>query len=1002
MKEIHNFEIISEHELLELKARGVYAIHKKTGLEVYHVLNNDVENLFCFGFTTPPESSNGVAHIIEHTVLCGSKNFPLKDPFLTLDKQSINTFLNAMTYPDKTLYPASSIVEADYFNLMSVYGDAVFFPLLDKHAFEQEGHRFEFDENGELTIQGVVFNEMMAGYSDFENVAYDIASQNLFKDSIYSYSSGGDPRVIPELTYEQFKAFHKKYYHPCNCKIFLCGNIPTDKQLKFLDEKFLAFFEYSQKPKPIQPIVRLDKPAKVYASGPEKSGDDSDSENTVLVGWALKETKDVKHLMEAFILQELLIGHDGSFLNKALLNSEFGELYPYNSLATPYESIAFFVGMSNVKSGDEEKVEALILETLNSVVSSDISDDKIQTALNIIDFSNREVVRSGGAPFSLSLMSRAYDSWNYGGKPEDALRYISVFEEVKKNILKDKNYLKKMITELLIENQHRCTTVIKHDKNYTNNIQASVLSYIEKFKSELTDVKRKQLLEDQAVLEKKKVTADTPELEALIPYLSKNELPPVEALPEKTVECISGIPVVIHQQPTNNIAYIDIAIPVDCIDDEDYEYLKLYSSSLMDIGTDKLSWSDSLSISARLLGGISVNLISAKKNITKIPQFFKMQNVLRSEDILGRDWIMICVKMLGDLVFEATEFVFDLIKNVSFNDSKRLLNIIKETKNSFENMPAMSGHTFTISSTLATVSDKWAITERWAGITQLNFLTKLNNNIKNNAHEIDNISKKLTEIHKKILASGLLLNLTGTSENINMLKKVLPKCLIGYSGIQPSKKIFRKHAVQLSQNEKPALQLIPANIQVAHSTIVFKSMPYSPMLYGKLHVFRKWLSSGPLWERIRTIGGAYGVFSITQSLEDFFAVVTYRDPNPLKSLNEIINIFETTKDEEFTNEGIEKLIVGAYNTEVNPKTPYSKSMISFSQILNGVSANEKQEEVAGIISATDDDMKRFADFFLQQAKNHYLVATVIGDENQLKNVDKIKHIFANNIITKHI
>ncbi|MBO7613171.1 MAG: insulinase family protein, partial [Treponema sp.] len=350
---ICGFKVLDRSSVPEMNGEGVWLKHKKTGMEVYHLCCDDEENLFSFAFKTPPADSTGVAHVIEHSVLCGSKHFPLKDPFLQLANQSVKTFLNAMTFPDKTVYPASSMIEADYFNLMAVYGDAVFFPLLEEWTFAQEAHHLEYDENGKLCIKGVVYNEMKGNYSSFDGIAADHSIRSLLQGTSYAVDSGGDPDFIPDLTYEQFKKFHETYYSPANCRLFLYGNIPLEKQLAFIEERFLKPFEADQAKMDeikkrvsgisVGKLVHFAEPKTLTVTAP--AGSEGKGE-TVLINWMTGSGSDAVESMESAFLSEILLGHDAAPLSRVLVESRLGEdISPCTGLETELAYTCFTVGL---------------------------------------------------------------------------------------------------------------------------------------------------------------------------------------------------------------------------------------------------------------------------------------------------------------------------------------------------------------------------------------------------------------------------------------------------------------------------------------------------------------------------------------------------------------------------------------------------------------------------------------------------------------------------------
>ena len=473
------FKVLNVFDVADYHSKAVYLRHEKTGLEVVHLFNGDEENLFAFSFRTPNPKSNGAAHIIEHSVLCGSEKFPLKDPFVNLSNQSVKTYLNAMTYPDKTVYPASSIAKEDYFNLMNVYGDAVFFPKLQREIFMQEAHRLEVDENGNVSVQGVVYNEMKGNYSSFDSVANDAVTLSLLKNSVYQKDSGGDPLEIPSITYDEFKAFHKKWYRADNCLVFLYGNISTAEQLDFIQEKFLdrieernSDFSYSEKTgeKNLEEFLNyvksdsLKNPAYDEYEGP---AGDNEKGSTVLVSWDLGQAENCVKNTENLVLAGILANHDGSPFQKSLLESGLGEdTAPQSGFSSSFYNKIFTIGLRGVKKSDAKKVEDVILKTLEKIVKDGVSKKDIATTLMGMEISQREIKRAGG-PFSLALAIRIVSGWAYGYDISNQIRSRKVLDEIKEKIENSDSYLLNLIKQKFLGNKSRVLSVITPSKKYS-------------------------------------------------------------------------------------------------------------------------------------------------------------------------------------------------------------------------------------------------------------------------------------------------------------------------------------------------------------------------------------------------------------------------------------------------------------------------------------------------------------------------------------------------------
>ena len=974
---IHGFNIISKTALDEMQAEGVFARHCATGLEVYHIHNDDNENLFAFAFMTAPENGSGVAHILEHSVLCGSKNYPLKDPFLILSKQSVKTFLNAMTFPDKTVYPASSILEKDYFNLMSVYGDAVFFPLLKRETFEQEGHRLELDEAGKPYFSGVVLNEMRGAYADFDSGVDRELRYSLLQNTVYAHDSGGFPPDIAKLSYEDFCAFHKKYYHPVNCKVFLYGNIETEKQLAFLQEHFLKFFEPAERPPLIPAITPYPAPRVYSAAAPAGEGKNPDK-LTVTMNWLLPESADIDRLMDCMFLEELLLGHDGAPLQKKLLDCPFAEdVYPYNGGQADLKNICFTLGLADIDKSAEHRFEAFILSGLEEIARDGFEPQLIETALNSLDFCNREIIRSGG-PFSLVLMRRALRGWIHGFAPEASLRYIPAFQRLKQRISENLRYTQNLIKTLLLDNPHRTTVSVHPDPRFCEKIDETLAQEAQQAADALSPAERKTLTADR-----KKSDADTElnseadsGMQNLIPHISKEELPPLEPPIPEYIEYAGKVPVIAHEQPTNGITYLDLAIPADSLSAEDYTYLTLYTAALSSMGTKTQTWDSVAAEFAYLTGGFSAVTFSAGKHRTaEAPVFF--DNALRAEDVVDRDWILIRAKMLPEYIEPAVNRIFSYLNGISFADEKRLKDIFIQLKNDLDPLPSYSGHTLASLYAASAYSGSKRAENLWTGVPQLRFLRGKYTALEQKPAAIGGLVRKLEAIHGKLMRSGLIVKVCGTAADVSSIKKALFPHLQQFGFPHRSTGGFRTEAF-----EKPAaLSAFPSAVQVGFAAQLLP-VTFDETEYGAAIVYAQWLETGALWETIRVKGGAYGVSAYPDSATALFTLTTYRDPTPLKSLAVIRDCIEKSITAPLTDSEMEALITGTYSIALQPRTPAQRSSAAFSRLLNGITHQTRMRIIEGIIACTKERMNRFAERLVASVSGS--TAAVICSETALR------------------
>jgi Zn-dependent M16 (insulinase) family peptidase len=982
---LHGFEIVGMNDLPELKAQGIFARHEVTGLEVYHILNDDEENLFAYAFLTPPEDSTGVAHILEHSVLCGSKNYPLKDPFMVLAKQSVKTFLNAMTFPDKTVYPASSMVEADYINLMSVYGDAVFFPLLEEWVFRQEGHRFEFGEGGKVSIQGVVFNEMRGNYSSFDSIAGDWSLRSLLDGTPYEHDSGGDPADIPALSYEQFRAFHAKYYHPVNCRVFLSGNISTERQLELLQNRFLVHFGPAEKPLLVEPVRRFDAPREMEVPAP--AGEEKDiSGTTVMLNWLLPDSTDTVALMEANLVAEILLGHDGAPLSRAMLESGLGEdIAPSSGLETEILHMCFCAGLRGVSRDKAKEFEALVMGTIRRLSEEGIPEEEIETAVRSIDFSNREVRRSGG-PFALTLMRRSLRGWIHGLAPETTLRYIPAFEEVKRRLSSEKGYVARLLREWFVSNPHRSLVTVYPDPEYEKRLEDQLSTRVRLFESGLDGEKRASLIEAQTAFFAKQKEADSEEILARIPHLGRGDLPLVTEHIATDIRFSGSVPVLAHEQPTNGIAYADFAIPVDILSAEDYQLLPFFSSVLTGMGLGDLSWAETSALSARVTGGLGTMLFTS----STVPGTVAPSPLPQSA--IGRDFLILRVKMLEELAGEAIDLVFKFLREANFSDTKRLADLLLEYRNDLDSSLAPAGNQYAVSRASYQSGRSKTVDEIWNGLAQVLYVRKISAKIAEREFASE-LSSRLSRIRERLLSAGMIVNVTGTASIIDSVVGLLSAYTPGFAAPIPSPQDSVGHQasglLKIARgevSEGTSLELVSSALQVGFAAAVIPSPAYGTKDQPVDSVFGHWLSNGTLWEKVRTAGGAYGVFTYPDSLEDIFVFATYRDPSPLKSLDVFRGALEAAALSPIDPVSLEKTITGSYSREVQPRSPADKGFTAFIRILYGITDEIRRAKLERIVSVTADDMRSCARRMLDDWPS--VKAAAVGGKKHFKDAEK--------------
>ena len=949
------FEILEIKELEEFEALGIWARHQKSGTEIFHVYNGDNENLFSFAFATPPGDSTGAAHILEHSVLCGSDSYPLKDAFLILAQGSLQTFLNAWTCPDKTLYPASSVNEHDYFNLMSVYGDAVFRPLLSEWTFMQEGHRLFYDPK--LQVSGVVYNEMKGAYSSLDTYAGLWSIKAVMPGTPYEFESGGDPECIPDLTWEGLREFHRKWYSPANCRVFLAGNIPTERQLDFLDQKFFSSLTPGKKNDPIGKTKRWDNPAACRVPCPAGA----EQKPTVLLTWLCGDVTDTNETLSLTALTEILLGHDGSPLTRTLIDSGMGEdLSPVSGLEGDLRETSICVGLRGVDGPIEEAaldVEKLILGELERLEREGIPKEEIEAALLGMEFSHREIRRSGG-PFSLVWMRRALKAWLHGGKPWDSLLFAGPFSELKQRLEKDDKYFEKMIRHYLLDNPHHARVIVEPKEGFLEEKEESFTKHLEKMEVSFSSAEKDEIINKAEELVKVQEKKDPSEALATIPHLSRNDLSPEIAIIKRECSEASGVPALIHPIFTNGISYVDLAFPVDVLSPSDYLWLPFFARVAVSMGLPGLDYGEVSSLMARTAGGFNGILLSS----SLVPgESREVSFPTGTHDLRKRDWIVFRLKAIDEKIGPSLDLALQLITEADFSDLKRLRDLALEMKNDIDSSLAPLGHLFTSGCSGRFFSRTRMVDELWNGLDQLFFVHKLVN------LGAEEISTKLRAIQTALSGAGLIVNLTG-ADPIEAQREIGKR----FGSFGPPKP--RNPASQDEGNIFALSEIKPIpgkaevfsspSMQVGFASISLKAVPYGSPLQAAELVLAHQLSTGALWEEIRMKGGAYGAFAQPDHLEGQFSFTTYRDPNPLASLDAFSSIVgkatlprESLPANPLNEEELTKAIIGVYARETHPLTPAEKGLADFLRFLNGVEDSHRSQRLKNIIALSADQIE---------------------------------------------
>jgi len=920
---MHGFELIEEIELPEYRASGIWMRHLATGCEVFHVLNDDEENLFGFVFKTLPSDSTGVAHILEHSVLCGSDRFRVKDPFVMLMRGSLNTFVNAMTYPDKTIYPASSTVPQDLFNIMDVYGDAVFAPLLRREFFRQEGHRLEFTDDGQLDIRGIVYNEMKGNYANHDSLVADWSYRSLLPDTPYGYDSGGDPAVIPDLTYEDFVRFHETFYHPSNTRVFLYGNIPTERYLEFLQTRFLSRFKARPADVTVTRQPRWVRTREHIVPCPA----DEERITSVTLNWLLDPVTDPSRVLALELLAEILLGTSAAPLRKRLIDSGLGDdLAASTGLETELFEIVFSVGLRGTSAEHSHEIRSAILDELAALVRDGLNPDIVEAAMRKVEFRNREL---RGGPNGLRLMGRSLRGWLHGLRPDATLRFEEPFAGLREASSAGSRFFESLIQECLLENLHRSLVTVIPDPELASRERKKLDEQLKDIQAGLGERESEQIRRSQEELLSLQQTPDPPEAVASVPFLKVGDLPTTVTTIDSDRTRIAGVNAFTHDLFTNGIVYVDfvfnVNVPADLAG-----YLPFLAGTLGEVGLPGKPYDVVATEVALKTGGISGSLDVA------LP--------LSSDGTDCRMYVRL--KCLESTVGEAIDLLGSILTRSDLQQVDRLSDLWKERRSDLSGSVLPGGSGFAGLRAGRRFSDADRFHELWQGITQLELLSE----------SPDDLSSRLESAHRHVIARDtLLVNITGTDEAMGAAVRHIERLV---ESLPPK---VERAAGSNGAPEYPKVEglVVPSN--VAYVAAAMRGARFGTAEHAHELILAHLLRTGYLWETIRMTGGAYGAGASARGLDSMFGFISYRDPRITETIAAFGAGLERYAGSGVPAEELELAQIGVTGHDIRPLSPAQKGIVALRRELYGVTDELRQEKRDAVLRAGPADIRRAAD-----------------------------------------
>ncbi|RHD40915.1 insulinase family protein [Agathobacter rectalis] len=955
--DLAEYEILDEHRVEDVQSDGFILRHKKSGARIAILSNNDDNKVFYIGFRTPPEDETGVPHIIEHTTLCGSKKFPVKDPFIELAKGSLNTFLNAMTYPDKTVYPVASCNDQDFKNLMDVYLDAVFNPNITKYEeiFKQEGWHYELTgKDDELKINGVVYNEMKGAYSSPDEVLSSQIYRSLFPDNTYSKDSGGNPEYIPKLTYEAYLDFYHKYYHPSNSYIYLYGDMDVVERLEWLDKEYLSLYDYKKVNSEINKQPAFDEIKNVEAQYSITMDDSQENKTYLSYNRVVGDTLD-EMLYQAFdVLDYALVSSPGAPVKQALIDAGIGDDV-YGSYDAGILQPVFSFVAKNANASQADEFESIIENTLKEVVKTGINKEALLAGINSSEFKFREA-DFGQFPKGLLFGLNCLDSWLFDDmKPFIHLECLGTFAKLRKAV--DTDYFEKLIQEYLLDNTHGSSVTVKPKRGLGNEREEALAKELSDYKASLSDEEIKKLIEDTEHLKKYQEEPSSDEDLRKLPMLTRADMKK-NAMPFSNIEDeLLDVKVVRHDIESNGIDYISFLFDAGDFAQSELGYLGFFTNALGLVSTERYSYTDLANATNIYTGGISTGTASHPDIKDRNNFVFKFE---------------VKLKVLEKNLDKALELMEQMLLSSDFTDTKRLGELVAQIKARLQANLSSSGHLVAAMRSMSSFSRYALYQDELKGIAFYRSICRIEKEL---SESPKSVSDKLAAIAKKLFARNrMLISFTGNNEAYCNAKPSLEKVIAGFDKMSA---VGNQAEVHFNTAKEAFIDASQIQYVAKTGDFICEGYEYT----GALRLLRIILSYDYLWINVRVKGGAYGCMNtFLRSGESYF--VSYRDPNLSDTLDVYDRIPEYIKSFSPDERDMTKYIIGTFSALDTPMNPEAKGSRSLSAYLEGITYEQIQKERNEILNAQPEDIRRLADLVEAVLKKGSIC--VIGNENMIK------------------
>ncbi len=964
-EKVHGFVLEKEEFIDEVDGFARSFKHLKTGARCFYLSREDDNKVFSISFKTPSPDSTGVAHILEHSVLCGSKKYPVKEPFVELAKGSLNTFLNAMTFPDKTMYPVASTNSQDFMNLIDVYLDAVFYPNIykDPYTFYQEGWHYHLEKpEADLSYNGVVYNEMKGAFSNPEEVLQNKIFESLYPDTSYRFESGGDPDVIPELTYEDFIGFHKKYYHPSNSYLYLYGDGDVKDHLKYLNDAYLSHFDKRE----IDSKIASQEPFKEPVDGQGFYGiskeETEENKAYMALSFVLGERLSYEKAMAFDILAHILLNNNSSPLKEALLELDIAEDISYH-YSSSIKQAYFSIVLKNTDKSHRQLFLKTVKKVLKQLVKEGLDPMDVEAGVNIHEFSHIEG-ETGSYPKGLIYGIDIMDTWLYGGEPATYLKYRPVFKTIKEEM--KKNYFEKMIQELLLDNTHQSLVTILPDKNYQEKADQAMAQKMKAFKNRLSEKELTSLVNETHLLMAKQNTDDAPEDLEKIPKLALTDIDQEAKTYPLEEENFMASKVLFHQGFTGDIAYLKLYFDFSKVGKEDLKYLSLMCKLLGNLSTTKSHYRLLNQEIERHTGGLSFGLESFE-NTKKVGDF--------------KSFCYLRAKAVSDKIPQLTSLIQEILSQTIFTEKPLIRDMIKEIKTRKESQFLTAGHVVGVHRLQSYYSQSARLFEEFGGIEFYRFLVDLDENFD---ERFDQCSERLKAIRAKVFSSQQpIISITGSP---SLKSQALEELKAYLSELRPGE--MAKPAYDFDLEIKNEGFMTASKVQYVTQGYNFRNLGHD--YSGSLLVLKSIISMDYLWNKIRVQGGAYGAFmNAGRSGELYFG--SYRDPKLTKTFQAINGVVAYLREMDLSQRELEKYIIGTISSKDVPLSPAMKGEVADNLYFSQVSDADLQQERQEILKTSQAGLKEF-ETILKDVLDQEVVCVLGNEEVVKKESDHFKKV----------